>query len=64
MTATTPLSKEKMDTLFPEAAPGKGTMDDVALAVLPAGTVVKLVEVVVMMPVTMTAPVGETLVVW
>lgn len=39
MTATTPLSKEKTDTLLPEAAPGKGAMDDVALVVISGGTV-------------------------
>ena len=52
MAATTPPSRPT-DTLFPDAAPGKGTTDDVALEPLPASVVVELV-VVVGLPGTVT----------
>lgn len=62
---TTPQSRE-IEILFPAAAPGKGTVDDVAPALTPSlvEAVVKLAEVVrppgaVTMPVLVGAPVAE-----
>jgi hypothetical protein len=62
---TTPPSRE-IEILFPAAAPGKGTVDDVALALTPSvvEAVVKLgglvrPPVAVTMPVRVKTPVAE-----